>query len=73
MSLESRIQQLERKRNAKDDHHIHWMVPNPSGGLIAPNPKECETCLQSAFKNRFIILFDMRLNKNQKELNHVRV
>jgi len=73
MSLESRIRQLERSRSAKDDHHIHWMVPNPLGGVIAPDPKGCETCLTTDFKNRFIILYDMRPGKNQKELSHVPV
>lgn len=71
MSIKSRIQQLERKQNAKDDHHIHWMVPDQSGGAIAPNPKDCQTCLTSNFKNRFIILFDLR-NKKPLELSHAR-
>ena len=71
MSIESRIQQLEHKQNSKNDHHIHWMVPNPLGGVIAPNPKDCETCIASNFKNRFIILFNLR-NKKPLELGHVR-
>jgi hypothetical protein len=72
MSLESRIRELERKRNSKDQSHTHWMVPNPHGGMMAPNPKDCETCQASNYKNRFIILFNMR-NKNLIEPSHVRV
>ncbi len=72
MSIESRIRELERKRSSQDDHHIHWMIPNPLGGVIAPNPKDCETCLATDYKNRYIILYNMRPDKNQKELSHVR-
>jgi hypothetical protein len=47
-------------------------LSNPHGGMMAPNPKDCETCQASNYKNRFIILFNMR-NKNLIEPSHVRV
>ena len=71
MNIEGRIRQLESKRSSKEDHHIHWMVPDPSGGVIAPNPKDCEICVSSDYKNRFIILFNLR-NKKSLEISHAR-
>jgi hypothetical protein len=71
MSLESRIQVLERKRSYEDDEHIHWMIPNASGGASSPNPKDCKICVESDFKNHYTILFNLRSGK-PLELNHVR-
>lgn len=60
MSLASRIRDLERKRNSKDQSHIHYMVPNPMGGMMSPNPKDCQRCIATDFKQRFIILVNLR-------------
>ena len=70
MSLESRIIRLENMQQSHDDH-IHWMVPDASGGASAPNPKDCKICVASDYKSHFVILFNLR-SKEPIELSHVR-
>lgn len=81
MSIESRLKKLE-SRQAVNEDHIHWMVPDGSGGCRAPNPKDCETCREADYKLHYIILFNLRtgrklpllpINEKQKELSHVRI
>lgn len=39
MSIESRLKKLETLRAVVEDH-IHWMIPNPLGGAMSPDPKK---------------------------------
>ncbi len=65
MSYESRIRELEHKLSSEEDH-IHWMVPDPSGGCRAPDPKDCNACVKSNFKLHYIISINLRTGKKME-------